>query len=61
MKPYVSNKAYLDREYSIRRDADEQFRIGNSLIEIDEDSNITLHGKTYRGKEGLFELLTRKR
>lgn len=51
----------MDRDYGIRRDADGQFGIGNSLIEIGGDSNVTVHGKTYRGTEGLFELLTRKK
>jgi hypothetical protein len=40
--PYLYNKAYLDRDYGIRKDPDGQFRIGNSLIEIDEHSNVIL-------------------
>jgi len=60
VKPYVSNKAYFDIEYGIRRDANWQFRIGNSLIEIDEDSNVTVRGKTYRGTEAQFELTRKK-
>lgn len=56
MKPYVSNKAYLDRDYGIRKDADGQFLIGNSLNYIDEDSNVNVRGKRYIRTQRLFEL-----
>jgi hypothetical protein len=59
--PYLYNRAYLDRDYGIRKDSDGHFRIGNSVIEIDEHSNVILHGRTYTGTKVLFELLTRKK
>ena len=45
----------------MRRDADGQFRIGNASIDIDQDSNVFVQGKSYRGTRGLFELPTRKK
>jgi hypothetical protein len=59
--PYLYNKAYLDRQFGVRKDADGEFRIGNSEIAIDEHSNVVLQGKTYTGTKDLFELLTRKK
>ena len=53
--------ANVDKEYGIRRDTDVKFRIGNSVVTIDQDSNVIIHGVPYRGTKGLFELLTRKR
>ena len=57
---YLFNRIFLDKEFGIRKDADGQFRIGKSPIEIDENSNVFVEGKTYTGTPGLFELLTRK-
>jgi hypothetical protein len=37
------------------------FRIGNADVGIDQDSNVFVQGKSYKGKRGLFELLTRKK
>jgi hypothetical protein len=45
----------------MRRDADGTFRIGDADVEIDHDSNVIVHGKSYKGTRGLFELLTRKK
>jgi len=45
----------------MRRDADGSFRIGNAEVVIDQDSNIFIKGKSYRGSRGLFQLLTRKK
>jgi len=59
--PYLTNKNYLDRVFWIHKDAEDQFRIGNSLIEIDDNSNVIVQGKIYIGTKGLFELLTRKK
>jgi len=54
--PYVSDYVYrtenLDRDYEMRRDADRSFRIGNAEVVIDEDSNVFVKGKSYRGREG---------
>ena len=63
--PYVSSYVYrkgnLDRDYGMRRDTDGTFRIGNAEVVIDQDSNVFVNGKSYRGTRGLFELLTRKK
>ena len=45
----------------MRRDADGSFRIGYAEVVIDQDSNVFVKGKSYRGTRGLFELLTRKK
>ena len=34
--------------------------IGDSIVTVDQGSNITIKGKHYTGKSGLWELLTRK-
>ena len=53
--PYVSAYVYrtrnLDRDYGMRRDADGTFRIGNAEVVIDQDSNVFVKGKSYRGRE----------
>jgi hypothetical protein len=59
--PYQTNKPYLDRVFGIRKESDGQLRIGNSLLKIDNDSNITIQGETFKGTKCLFELLTRKK
>ena len=58
---YVLHAANVDRDYGMRRDTDGKFRIGNSLVTIDQDSNVNIQGVPYRGTKGLFELLTRKK
>ena len=42
-------------------DTEGKFRIGNSLVTIDHDSNVIIQGVPYRATKGLFELLTRKK
>jgi NADPH-dependent 7-cyano-7-deazaguanine reductase QueF-like protein len=51
----------LDREYGLRRDQDGKFRVGNLKIEIDNNSNIFIASKNFKGTKGLFELLTRNK
>jgi hypothetical protein len=55
------NKGYLDKVFGIRKDNDGLFRIGNSVVEIDNNSNIVIQNKTFTGTKGLYELLTRKK
>jgi len=63
--PYISAYVYrrgnLDRDSGIRRDTNGQFRIGKAIVDIDQDSNVFVLGKSYKGTRGLFELLTRKK
>ena len=65
VSPYISVYAYRDRnvdkDLGIRRDADGNFKIGNSIVDIDPQSKVYVQGKMYEGTKGLFELLTRKR
>src|SRR5215510_10953229 len=56
--PY--NKSFLDIQYGIRKDGD-SFKIGDSTLSVDDRGNLTIKGKEYRGTEGLWELLTRKK
>ena len=37
---YVLHAANVDKDYGMRRDTDGKFRIGNSLVTIDQDSNV---------------------
>ena len=61
MTSYLYNRAFLDKAFGIREDADGQFRIDKSPNEIDENSDVFVEGKTYTGTPGLFELLRRKK
>ena len=45
----------------MRKDADRSLRIGNAEVVIDQDSNVFVKGKSYRGTQSLFELLTRRK
>jgi hypothetical protein len=49
----------LGTQYGIRRDGD-NFKIGNSNVTVDNMSNITIRVKQSKGKEHLWNLLTRK-
>ena len=49
---YVHRTGILDRDFGMRRDADGSFRIGNAEVVIDQDSNVCVQGKSYRGHEG---------
>jgi len=62
--PSVSSYAFrdtnVDKDFGIRKEADGTFKIGNSTVEIDPQSNVYVQGKMYEGTPGLFQLLTRK-
>jgi hypothetical protein len=45
----------------MRRDVDGKIRIGNAAIVINQDSNVDIKGKSYKGTRGLFELLMRNK
>jgi len=59
--PYLSNRhpRHLDTRYGNRKDGD-TFKMGDSTVLVDTDSDITIKGKEFRGTTGLWELLTRK-
>jgi hypothetical protein len=58
---YVYHTGNVDNDFGMRRDADGTFRIGDADVEIDNDSNVIVQGKSYKGTRGLFELLTCKK
>ena len=58
---YLYDSTSLDKDFGIRKDEDGDFRIGRSLIEIGENSDIYVDGKTQAGTPGLYELITRKK
>ena len=57
-RPYL-NMRFLDKQYGIRRDGN-ILMMGNSDVIADEKGDITIGGKRFRGKKGLWELLSRK-
>ena len=63
--PYVASYVYrtgnVERDFRMRRDVDGTFRIGDADVVIDQDSNVIVHGKSYKGTRCLFEFLTRKK
>jgi len=60
LMPYVYKRRFLDTQYGIRKDGD-IFKIGDFSVVVDQDGDITIKEKEFRGSEGLWELLTRKR
>jgi hypothetical protein len=63
--PYVSAYVYrtgnIEKDFGMRREGDGTYRIRNAAVHIDQDSNVFVQGKYYKGTRGLFELLTRKK
>ena len=57
--PYVNKRRFLDTQYVIRKDGD-TFKIGDSPMLVDQDGDITIKEKEFRGSERLWELLKRK-
>ena len=47
--PYLYNRRYLDTQYGLRKDGD-SFKIGDSAVLVDPDSNITIKGREIRGR-----------
>ena len=50
---------FLDTKYGICKVGD-IFKIGHSSVLLDQDGDITIKEKEFRGSEVLWELLTRK-
>jgi hypothetical protein len=46
---------FLDKQYGIRTDGD-TFMIRNSIVSVDESSDITIIGKRFGGTKRLLEL-----
>ena len=56
---YLYNRRFPDTQYGLRKDGD-PFKIGESTVLVDPDSDITIKGREFKGTTGLWELLTRK-
>ena len=52
MMPYVYKRRFLDTQYSMRKDGD-IFKFGDSAV-LDQDGDITINEKEFRGSEGLW-------
>jgi hypothetical protein len=59
LTPYIYDTRKLDTQYGIRKEGNE-FKIGDSTVTVDTNSNIHIKGRQYEGTEGLLELLTLK-
>ena len=59
LTPFIYKRGFLDTQYGISKDSG-TFMIGNSPLTVDDDSDITIKGKHFRGTQGLWELLTRR-
>jgi len=57
----MHNARFLDKQYGIRREDDGRFLIGDSILTVDDTSDICINGKHFKGTRGLWELLTRKK
>ena len=60
LKTYQYNASFLDKLCGIRREADGRFMIGDSVLTVDDTSDISINGIHFKGTRGLRELLTRK-
>ena len=58
--PYVHKRRFLDTQYGIRNDGD-IFKIGDTDVVLNTEYDITIKEKEFRGPEGVWELLTRKK
>ena len=60
LKPYQFNARFLDKKYGIRRQDDGRFMIGDSVLSVDDTSDISINGRHFKGTRVLWELLPRK-
>ena len=58
--PYFYNRRFLHTQYGIRKFGD-SFIIGDSVVLVDTDSDVTIKRQEFRRTKGLWELLTRKK
>jgi hypothetical protein len=56
---YVYKRGFLDTTYGIRQ-IDEAFMIGDSPVDVDENSNVHIKKQVFPATKGLWEVLTRK-
>ena len=60
LMPYACKRRFLDTQYGIRNDGD-IFKIGDTDVVLNTEYDITIKEKEFRGPEGVWELLTRKK
>ena len=60
LNPYMHNARFLDKQYGIRREDPGRFMIGDSVLTVDDTSDISINGRHFERTRGLWELLTRK-
>jgi hypothetical protein len=60
MISYVYDRYFLDKQYGIGKEG-EEYKIGDSAVTIDDNSDIFVNSKRFRGTEGQWELLTPKK
>jgi len=58
--PYVHRSGVLDAEYGLRKVGD-KFFIGNSNVTVDTNSDLCIRNKHFKGRRGLWKLLSRKK
>jgi len=54
-----NRRRHLDTRYRIKKDV-HSFKVGDSTVLVDTDSDITIRGKEFRWTTGMWELLTRR-
>ena len=60
LKPFLSPRRHaFEHHYGIKRYGG-NFMIGDSIIRVGRESNVTIKGKHYKGTRGLWEILARK-
>jgi hypothetical protein len=52
LTPDVYNKRFLDKQYGLRKERG-NFKIGDSVVTVDIDSDVYIKGPRFKGTEGL--------
>ena len=60
LKPFLSPRRHVVENHYVIRRYGGNFMIGDSIIRVDRESNLTIKGKHYKGTRGLWELLALK-
>ena len=56
LKPYMHFAKFLDKQYGIRREDDGRFMIGDSVLTVDDTSDISINGRHFKWTRGLWGL-----
>jgi hypothetical protein len=60
LKLFLSTRGHSAENHNGIRRAGGNFMVGDSIISVDRERNLTMKGKHYKGTRCLWELLTRK-